>query len=62
MSARLFTSIVKDDLSEIEERSINKSSVFTLCLLVSSVDNFCKQFEPRSDLTFTSGLILIQTA
>ena len=51
MSARLSTLMVKDDWSDIDERSINMSSavVFTLCLLVSSADNFCKQLGPRSD-------------
>ena len=32
---------------------------YTLYLLVSSADNLCKQFRPRSDPT---GMIFIQTA
>ena len=34
-------------------------SSYTLYLLVSSADNLCKQFRPRSDPT---GMIWIQTA
>ena len=37
-----------------------KQWLLTLCLLVSSVDNHCKQIEPRLGPTKTSGLIWIQ--
>ena len=40
------------------EPALSKKS---LCLLVSSADNLCKQFRFRSDPNRTSDLILIQT-
>ena len=40
----------KNDFS-LSEASWSRSTLFlTICLLVSSADNLCKQFGPRSDL------------
>ena len=45
-------------MSNYDAVGIDKSNNVTICLLVSSADNLCKQFRPRSDLVFETLMVL----